>query len=135
MIFIDTGAFIARFIQDDAYHEKANLFWEKLHREKYKLYTSNFVVDETITLLARKISVVYSLEKADLIYHGSGIEILRPDASTELQAIAWMSKFKDQVISFTDCISFALMKAHKLKHYFGFDKHFHIAGFEGFLPD
>jgi len=40
-----------------------------------------------------------------------------------------MSKFADQGVSFTDCLSFRLMKRHRIRSVFGFDHHFTAAGF------
>lgn len=38
-------------------------------------------------------------------------------------------KFADQGVTFTDCLSFVLMKREKLRQVFGFDHHFEAAGF------
>ncbi len=42
----------------------------------------------------------------------------------------WFERFQDKGFSFTDCISFAVMKRLKLKIALTFDKHFSQAGFE-----
>lgn len=134
MIFIDTGAFIARFVADDAHHKQANQLWREIAKQRTRLYTSSSVVNETITLLSRKVSKTFAVEKGALIYHSTAFEILRSDHKLELAALEWMHKFKDQKVSFTDCLSFAVMKSHKIKQYFGFDKHFDIAGFMAVTP-
>jgi uncharacterized protein len=38
-------------------------------------------------------------------------------------------KYSDQRVSFTDCISFVLMKRERVKIAFTFDRHFSLAGF------
>jgi len=130
MIFIDTGAFIARYIADDQYHEKALEGWDKLPKDFKFVYTSNFVIDETITLLARKTSVDFAVNKASIIYQSGFLKILRPIEDDEKKAIAVMTKYLDQKLSYTDCISFVLMKKNNLKTYFGYDSHFSTFGFE-----
>jgi uncharacterized protein len=130
MIFIDTGAFIARFIANDQYHQKALKLWEKISKSRRQCFTTNFVVDETLTLLGRRTSYSFAAEKANIIYESKVISILRPSAEDELKAVAFLEKFADQKVSFTDCISFVLMKNNKLKKAFSFDKHFQAAGFE-----
>jgi predicted nucleic acid-binding protein len=40
-----------------------------------------------------------------------------------------MRKYSDQAISFTDCVSFVLMRREGIKRAFSFDKHFRYAGF------
>ena len=58
------------------------------------------------------------------------MEILRPNQEDELAALRYFEKFADQKISYTDCVSFVLMKGKNLRHAFAFDRHFIYAGFE-----
>jgi predicted nucleic acid-binding protein len=44
-------------------------------------------------------------------------------------AFVQMRKFADQADSFTDCLSFVLMKKERVRDVFGFDSHFVAAGF------
>lgn len=46
MIFLDTGAFIARYIKRDQYHKQARSLWLSLQNNHRPCYTSNFVLDE-----------------------------------------------------------------------------------------
>lgn len=132
MIFIDTGVLLARYLKKDQHHEVAIKKWEKLHKSTNKCFTSNFVLDEFFTLLARRTTYAFAAEKAQLIYDSAVFEILRPNELIEAQAIGLFSKFADQKVSYTDCISFVLMKHHKIKKAFSFDHHFHVAGFDLF---
>ncbi|MGH7198973.1 MAG: type II toxin-antitoxin system VapC family toxin [Planctomycetaceae bacterium] len=63
MIFIDTGAFFARHYQRDEHHREAVGFWAKLTEADETLITSNFVLDEVITLLARKTDYRFAGER------------------------------------------------------------------------
>ena len=132
MIFIDTGAFLARYLARDQYHEIAKEAFTEIARQNTKVFTSSFVLDETITLLARRAGSEFAAQRARLIYASESLSILRPDKKIELSACDILEKFSDQKVSFTDCISFALMRYHKLHKVLGFDKHFQIAGFELF---
>ncbi len=40
-----------------------------------------------------------------------------------------MRKFAEHGVSFTDCVSIALLKKEGTKDVFGFDRHFEYAGF------
>ncbi len=53
----------------------------------------------------------------------------RSELHEELQAIELFEKYADQKVSFTDCISFVLMKKAGLNKAFTFDRHFRLAGF------
>jgi predicted nucleic acid-binding protein len=58
------------------------------------------------------------------------LTILRPDPDDEGRAVELLEKFADQKLSFTDAVSFALMRRHRLARAFTFDRHFARAGFE-----
>lgn len=128
-IFIDTGAFLARYLVNDEHHTNAISTWNKLQKAHNKFYTSNFIMNEMITLLGRWVTPEFSLEKAHAVYDSSSFIILRPDESDEIQALEFYKKFRDKKIGFTDCISFALMKRYKAAKAFTFDRHFVDAGF------
>ena len=128
-IFIDTGAYLARFIVKDQHHKLAMTKWNKLQKSKIKYFTSNFVLDEMITLLGRWVSVEFALEKAYSIYSSEAFIVLRPEEEDEFHALKFYKKFSDKKIGFTDCVSFALMKKHKIQRVFSFDRHFVDVGF------
>lgn len=129
MIFIDTGAFVARYIQSDQYHKKAQQLWVKLSRSSKKIFTSSHVVDETLTLLARKAGYSFASQRGQNILLSETLTILRPTHEDEISALDIFEKYADQKVSFTDCISFILMKKNKIKLSFSFDRHFKLAGF------
>ena len=129
MIFIDTGAFIARCMQGDQYHRKAVEMWKSLERRSVRLFTSNFVLDETLTLLGRKAGYVFAAQRARAIYASEILTILRPLEEDEYKAIDLFEKYADQRVSFTDCVSFALMRQQRIARVFSFDRHFEMAGF------
>jgi len=130
MIFIDTGAFLARYASRDQHHAVAVAGWKELGTRQRRCLTSSFVLDEVLTLLGRRISYDFAAERATILWHSAALTILRPEESDELAAIELFSKFADQRVSFTDCVSFALMKRHRLRRAFTFDRHFEAAGFE-----
>ena len=130
MIYIDTGAFLARHLSKDQYHFKANAFWDSIRKNSETCVTSNFVLDETFTLLGRRAGYSFAAQRARNIYASELVNILRPSREDELKAIALFEKYSDHHISFTDCVSFVLMKSRRIKRVFTFDQHFQIAGFQ-----
>lgn len=130
MIFVDSGAFLARYIERDQYHAGATEHWQKLQTDRRRCFTSNFVLDETITLLARRTTYEFAAERARNMYASHELLILRPDADDEKAALDLLEKYADQRVSFTDCVSFALMERHNIRTAFSFDHHFRIAGFD-----
>ena len=130
MIYIDTGAFIARYLTNDQYHQEAVVFWDSIRKKKEACFTSNFVLDETFTLLGRRAGYDFSVQRANNIYASKTLTILRPDNADELKALTFFRKYADHSISFTDCISFVLLNREKIKRVFTFDTHFEWAGFK-----
>ena len=130
MIFVDTGAFLARHASRDQHHAVAVRAWQELAAQRRRCLTSNFVLDEVLTLLGRRISHDFAAERAAVLWSSEALTILRPEERDELAAIELFSKLADQRVSFTDCVSFALMRRHRLRRAFTFDRHFAAAGFE-----
>jgi predicted nucleic acid-binding protein len=130
VIYIDTGAFLARHLSKDKYYSQSNAFWEAIQKKNEACVTSNFVLDETFTLLGRSAGYKFSAQRARNIYASKSVQILRPTRREELRAIDFFEKYSDQRLSFTDCISFVLMQSNKIKRVFTFDHHFQLAGFQ-----
>lgn len=130
MIFIDTGAFLARFVQRDQHHLDCTRAWDELRGSSMPCVTSNFVLDETFTLLARRTDYAFAAQRARSLLGARELRILRPGHEDERAALYWFEKYADQRVSFTDCVSFALLRANRINRVFGFDKHFALAGFE-----
>ena len=128
MIFIDTGAFFARYVAKDQHSSEAGRLWEKIVRDDVRSYTSNFVLDELFTLLGRTCGYPFAAERARHIYSSEKLAILRPDFDDESEALTLFQKYADQKISFTDCVSSVLIRQLKLKSVFSFDRHFQIMG-------
>ncbi len=128
MIFIDTGAFIARYMKYDQYHQHAMKKWGSILKSP-DLYTSNHVIDETITFLLRRTSPDFAVEKAEILLSTDVIHTLRNDQEDEQEALEILKRYKDQKLSFTDCITSALMKRYKIDRIFTFDSHFRLFGY------
>lgn len=130
MIFIDTGAFVGRHVSRDQHHDQAVEVWEHLAHSDERCLTSTFVVDESMTLIGLRAGHRLAAEVGRRIYTSRALELLRPDADDELRALALFEKYEDQKVSFTDCVSFALMERRRIARAFTFDRDFRRAGFE-----
>lgn len=130
MIFIDTGAFIARYVKRDQYHHACVRAWNELRQSPIQCVTSNYVLDETFTLLARRTDYHFAAQRARALLDSRELHILRPNQEEEKAALDWFEKYADQRVSFTDCVSFVLLHGNRIRRVFGFDQHFSMAGFE-----
>lgn len=127
-LFIDTGAFLAKEIVNDQHHAGAVGFWAELSAGRVALFSSVHVLDETTTLLARRTTYAWATQWAEDAL-GSGISWLQADPGEWRDAARMMKKFADQAVSYTDCLSFVLMRREGLRDVFAFDGHFAAAGF------
>ena len=60
MIFVDTGAFLARYLARDQYHQRAVEGWRLLGR--HRSVTTAHVLDEVFTLLGRRAGNAFAAE-------------------------------------------------------------------------
>jgi uncharacterized protein len=127
LIFVDTGPFLALYYMRDQYRAQAARLWTTLERP---VVTSNHVVDEFATALGRRAGCRFAADRVADLYASPVIDVLQSTREDELDALRWMRKYADQDISFTDCVSFALMRRHRIRAAFTFDRHFKLAGFE-----
>jgi predicted nucleic acid-binding protein len=126
VIFADTGAFLALYLRRDQYHRQAVKLWPTVAPP---VLTSNHVMDELATLLGRQAGFSEAANRIQDLYHSPTIDILASTREDELDAVSLMRKFADQDISFTDCMSFAIMRRQRIRTAFTFDRHFRDAGF------
>ncbi len=130
-IFIDTSAFKALVDFNDEFHKTASDFWLTAKEKSLKFITSNFVLDETFTLIRAQMGKQAALQlRKDLFESSEVIEIIQITLTDEQQAWNFFEKLPGRGVSFTDCTSFALMKRLRLKKAFTFDTDFKKAGFE-----
>ena len=97
---------------------------------KERFLTSDYVLDETYTLLRRRprgLAMARSIH--DVAEDSRHVELVEID--TELRRLAWdlFLSYQDKVLSFTDCTSFALMRQRGLHAAFTFDADFQRVGY------
>jgi len=129
MIFVDTGAWVARFSRRDQYHKRAAATWARLKASNERIITSDSVFVETVSLLGRNVSPFAAVEAGRFLQEWNKLTILRATKDDERAALDLLDKFADQSIGFVDCLSFALMRRHRIPAVFSFDRHFELAGF------
>lgn len=128
-VFLDSSYFKALIDEFDDFHKIAFLIFSELNEHKSELITTNYIVDETLTLLRVKKNLDAAILLRDLIRAGSPIiTIYRITPEDDADAWSWFTNSWSR-LSFTDCTSFAVMKRLGLTHVATFDKHFSLAGF------
>ncbi len=125
-LFVDTGGFLAKEIASDQHHAVATREWKDA--SAFVLLSSEHILDECATLLARRTNYAWASAWGKEAL-GSGIEWIQAEPPDWETAFSLMRKYADQGVSFTDCLSFALMRRIGVREVFGFDRHFEAAGF------
>ncbi len=129
-VLIDTSFFKAILDEKDDFYKEAIKVWDKLRREHASLATSNYILDETFTLIRKRRGISKAEEfRRLLINNAANIKIVRVTATDEGKAWNWFLK-KWSNLSFTDCVSFAVMERLGLRRVATFDHHFSRAGFQ-----
>ena len=131
-LFVDTSAWLALNDRNDQYHNEAVSRLNAVAKQKIELITSEYVVDESITIIRYRVSHNAAVVFGDALMSSTIVTLA--DITDEERFRAWMlfKKYDDKELSFTDCTSFALMNKLKLRKAFAFDDHFKQIGFELF---
>lgn len=90
--------------------------------------TTDYVLDETLTLLRSRISLAAATTFIDKLRGSKSVRTFWIDEALFEKAIAVFQKSAGKSWSFTDCTSFALIKDLSLSEAFAFDRHFREAG-------
>jgi len=130
LIFVDAGALIARYRQTDEYHGAAVLAWRQIERRRLACATSSLVLYEAARFLCRTVGIVAAAGRLRIWLSSEIWTVLRPDVEVELDAIDLLVKYADQQIGFEDCVSFVLIRRHRITRAFTFDNHFAVSGLE-----
>ncbi len=128
-IFIDTSAWLALADNDDAHHKKAVSAYPSLLKFHSALVTSNLVIAESYILILKELGHKAAISFLEGIKTSPRILKVYSNEKIEADAEEILAKYDDHNFSYTDAVSFAIMKELKIKKAFCFDKHFMTAGF------
>jgi len=131
-IFVDTSGFYALLVKEDEAHAKAADFVRHA-AGKRRFLTTDYVLDETATLLkARRQREVLKPFFA-VVLASEVCRVVWMDPELFATAHTFFLKRGDPAYSFTDCVSFLVMRAQRIKGALTKDAHFRQAGFDVLL--
>jgi predicted nucleic acid-binding protein len=128
-LFVDASAWIALADADDHHHAAAARIYPDLLKNYRRLVTTNLVVAEAYILIRRELGHEAGMTFLNRIKASPRIETVYADAGLETQAAAILGRYQDQLFSYADAVSFALMQGCGIEEAFAFDKQFAVAGF------
>ncbi len=127
MIFVDTGAWFARFVADDPEHARLRE-WFATNRQP--LITTDYCVDETLTLLAVRRRPQLA-KQAGVVFFDESLAKLHFLTRKQIEQ-SWIL-FQKQMSSgwsFTDCTSKIVIDDLQLKSAVALDRHFDQFGIQ-----
>ena len=130
-IFIDTSAWDAIEDSGDANHVAAMIFKDEI-ANRYELITSNYILDETYTLLLINIGYERTVafhRQLEMLIKAGVLQVIQLSENIVEKAWNIFEKYnQDKCWSFTDCTSYAAMKELDIDEVFSFDRHFEQMG-------
>lgn len=134
MIFVDTGPIVAAQVDVDKWRPYAIPVWRQVREARCRLLTTELVVNEVATLLARRRQQVRAAEAGRAILRSPLYVVARPSREDDERALAILEKFPAHDVSFADCVSFVFARRFGVRFCFTFDyDHYPLAGL-GVIP-
>lgn len=128
---MDTGVLVAARNADDNRHQRGkDLIRSALRRDYGPAYTSDYVIDEAVTLmLVRTKNPDMAVDVGDFALRSSRIAKLWVSRQSFSEAFDKFKTLKERSLSFTDCTSLVLMGQNGIDEIMSFDSHF-----DGLVP-
>ncbi|MBI2341077.1 MAG: PIN domain-containing protein [Deltaproteobacteria bacterium] len=127
--FVDSSFFITLADKSDLNHPKAFDFFQTLPQSA-RLFTTNFILDETITRIRTLAGVEMAYQIAQDLLNSKKYRMITVDEQICLKALEKLRKYSDKILSFTDCTSFVVMEQMKIRTALAFDDDFVKVGFQ-----
>jgi predicted nucleic acid-binding protein len=132
-IFIDSSGFFAMLASDDDRHAAAAKIIAAARKRKRGFVTTDYVLDETATLLKARRKNQLVLQLFDRLDKSQACRIEWTDSDRFHKVRDFFLKHADKEWSFTDCLSFRVMSELRLRDALTKDAHFEQAGFVALL--
>ncbi|MBI2953656.1 MAG: type II toxin-antitoxin system VapC family toxin [Chloroflexi bacterium] len=127
-VLVDTSAYFALSDRTESRFPDAQAVHGRLVAERWRLFTTNFIVAETHALLLTRLGYSYALRFLNQLDQSPTV-VVRVAVRDEQQARTILHQYTDKAFSLTDATSFAIMERLKIPSVFTFDHHFAHYGF------
>lgn len=131
MIFVDTSAWFAAVVPTDSDYPHAAR-WLAANSEQ--LLTTDYVIDETLTLLRARGERQRARVLGEKFFESSMTEVYFLTEDDIRQAWSVFHRYDDKSWSFTDCASKVVIEQMNISEAFAFDHHFRQFGSVRVVP-
>ena len=126
-VFVDTSAFLAVLDADERNHHEASRLWEHLVGDNVELICTNYVLVETFALVQSRLGMpVVSIFQERVV---PLLDTLWIDESLHETGLAALLIANRRRLSLVNCVSFEVVRKHRVDAVFAFDQHFEEQGF------
>jgi predicted nucleic acid-binding protein len=129
-VFVDTGGWMACADRSDPAHLACRAARDTTLEAGRMLITTDFVVDETLTLIRFRLGLAAADAWWQQIDGSARLRWERVENDRFERAGNLFFQYRDKDLSFTDCTSFAVMRELRLTTVITTDNHFRQIGFE-----
>lgn len=130
-VFVDTGAWYSLVDRNDPDHTPVA---QSLAQWKGRLLTSNFILDEAVTLVRYRLGHEPAARLGEVLASGSVARLVRVGGVDEARAWNIFKRYRDKSFSYTDCISFAVCERLGLESAITVDADFRSYGIDS-IPE
>jgi uncharacterized protein len=129
-VFVDTGGWMACADRADPAHSSCTAARDSILEAGRILITTDFVVDETLTLIRFRLGLAAADAWWQQIDGSARLRWERIENDRFERARNLFFQYRDKDLSFTDCTSIAVMRELKLRSVITTDGHFQQVGFD-----
>lgn len=133
-VLIDSGVWIALVRAADRHHADADRMLRQAVADRLALLTTNLIVAEVHRFVLFRVGIRAAATLLDRIDASPLLTVEYVTAAHHAAARRWLGKLSDQVITYTDAVSFAVMDAARCTAVMSFDHDFETAGFRLWRP-
>ena len=130
LLFVDTAGWVACADAADRDHERACAARDAALEAGERLVTTDFIVDETLTLLRLRLGLPAAEAWWKQIDRSPRLRWERIGSDRFENARQLFFQYRDREFSFTDCTSFAVMREIRATRALTTDRHFRQMGFQ-----
>lgn len=127
-LFIDTWGWLTLYDKDEARHQETTQFYQQFRAKKGIIYTTDYVLDETFTLLFKRVYAEKAKESMQILtnaFQRPDFNLIWIDKVRFVKAQSFRVKFIDKpYISFTDLTSIVVMEELGISRILTEDAHF-----------
>jgi predicted nucleic acid-binding protein len=118
----------------DTHHDDADRMFQTAVARRVRMLTTNLVVAETHQFVLSRSGIQPAARLLDRIDMSPLVVVEFPRKEHHDAGRRWIAQLADHDISYTDAVSFAVMRSTRCSTVLGFDHHFSIAGFRLWQP-